>query len=152
MEMPTTGAEHERLAAFTGTWEGDETISPSPWGEGGPARGRFEYRMGLNGFFLISNYTEEKDGSVVYAGHGVYGYDAANGCYTMHWFDSMGGSYHEPAKGTWHGNSLVFRNATPRGHGRYTHTIGEGTYGFKLEVSKDGEAWSLMMEGSYERT
>ena len=151
MEMPTAGPDHERLAVFAGRWEGEETVWPTPFGEGGPARGRFDNRMALGGFFLITNYEETKDGVVAYRGHGVYGYERKGAVYTMHWFDSMGGGYQHPARGTWEGDSLVFRNETPQGHARYVHAVDGDTYSFRLEISESGEIWNPMVEGTYQR-
>jgi hypothetical protein len=108
-------------------------------------------RMELGGFFLCSFYEEEVSGEPSYSGHGVYGYDPKEEKFTMHWFDSMGGSYNKPALGAWDGNSLSFQNATPQGHARYTHTIENDEYDFKIEVSEDGEAWTMFMSGTYRR-
>ena len=152
MEMPQPTAEHKSLARFVGTWKGEETLFPSPFHpEERSAIGHCELRMDVGDFFLISNYEEFVDGVSSYKGHGVYGYDPQAGHFTMHWFDSMGGSYEKPAVGGWDGDSLSFQNVTPQGHARYTHTLeGEG-YVFKIEVSEDGEAWTLFMMGVYER-
>jgi hypothetical protein len=153
MDMPRSSAAHARLEAFVGSWEGKETLSPSPVSEGGTAHGRFVYRMDLDGFFLVSDYVEEKDGKTVYRGHGVYGYDPESDEYTMYWFDSMGGGgYEAPARGRWDEDRLVFRNETPAGFARYTHALApDGGYRFKLETSPDGEAWSPVMQGNYAR-
>ena len=106
---------------------------------------------GLGGFFLTSEYEESVAGEPSYAGHGVYGYDEEAAKFTMHWFDSMGGSYVKPALGGWDGNSLSFENVTPQGHARYTHTLEGDEYHFKIEVAEDGEAWTMFMAGSYQR-
>ena len=68
MEMPKPTEEHRRLHAFLGEWEGEEKLSPSPWGPGGTARGRSTCRLDLDGFFVIQDYVEEKDGRVSYRG------------------------------------------------------------------------------------
>ena len=152
MEMPTPNEHHESLARFVGDWAGEETLFPSPFcPEERTAVGRFSYKMGLGGFFLTSEYEESVAGEPSYAGHGVYGYDDEAGKFTMHWFDSMGGSYVKPALGGWDGNSLSFENVTPQGHARYTHTLEGDEYHFKIEVAEDGEAWTMFMAGSYQR-
>ena len=87
MTMPKVTEQHKKLAALAGKWEGEEKIYPSPWDpKGGSAVGRLEARMDLDGFFLITDYVEERGGQVHYRGHGVYGWDAGAGRYTMHWF------------------------------------------------------------------
>jgi len=153
MEMPKPTEQHKTLAAFVGTWRGEEILYPSPWSpEERTAIGQFHYRMALDGFFLISNYEETQAGNVTYCGHGVYGYDPKEERFSMHWFDSMGGSYIKPALGTWNGRSLSFQNQSPEGQARYTHTLEEnGEYGFKIEVSDDGEIWTAFMSGVYQR-
>jgi hypothetical protein len=154
MDMPGPPLEqHRKLEVFAGNWEGDETIYPSPWDpKGGPATGRMETRMGLDGFFLISDYTETRGGQVSYRGHGVYGWDPQDQCYTMHWFDGMGSIPKIWAKGKWEGNVLMFQHQHERGHSRYTYTIaGNREFHFKIDSSQDGKAWQTFMEGTYRK-
>jgi hypothetical protein len=100
---------------------------------------------------LINDYTEERDGQVMFRGHGVYGYDPKRERYTMHWFDSMGMPPNETL-GTWEGNTLTFQNRGEMGHGRYTYVIeNDGSYRFRIDTSKDGQEWIPMMEGHYRR-
>ncbi len=66
MEMPKPTEAHRRLHAFLGEWEGEEKLSPSPWGPGGTAHGRSICRLDLDGFFVIQDYVEEKDGRTSY--------------------------------------------------------------------------------------
>ncbi len=61
MDMPKPTKEHQKLSELAGTWEGEETLAPSPWGPGGKARGKMTHRMDLDGFFLVQDYIEEKD-------------------------------------------------------------------------------------------
>lgn len=72
MDMPGPGPDHGRLARFVGAWSGEERLSPSPWGPGGRASGRFEFRVGVDGMALLQDYEEEKDGRVAFRGHGVF--------------------------------------------------------------------------------
>jgi hypothetical protein len=76
MEMPKPTEEHRKLHVLAGDWVGDEKLSPSPWGPGGPAVGRYRGRVDMDGFFVVQDYVEEKDGRTVFRGHGVFGYDA----------------------------------------------------------------------------
>jgi hypothetical protein len=152
MEMPKPTAEHQKLAAFAGSWVGEETLHPSPWApEKRQAIGRFENRMGVDGMFLVTDYEEEREGNIVFRGHGVYGWDTKRERYTMHWFDSMGSSPSETL-GVWEGNKLTFTNQSNHGHGRYVHEIRDAdNYRFTMENSRDGKEWALMMEGTYTR-
>jgi hypothetical protein len=154
MEMPKPNEHHGKLQALAGNWTGEELIHPSPWDpRGGAATSRVDSRLDLDGFFLISDYVEERAGQVVYRGHGVYGWDPSQMCYTMHWFDSMGSGTPAPSLGRWDGNRLVFENRTPTGHSRYSYVFeGQGRYIFRIENSQDGREWKPIMEGRYTRT
>lgn len=153
MEMPKPQEEHRRLEKLAGTWAGEEKIHPSPWDpKGGTATAKVESHMGLDGFFLITDYTETRGGQVSYRGHGVHSYDRNEKCYVMWWFDSMGdiGSTH--AKGKWEGNRLTYTHETKMGHSRYTYDLqGEGRYKFMIEHSQDGKQWTPFMEAVYTR-
>ncbi len=108
--------------------------------------------MDLGGFYLFSDYEQERNGQVAYRGHGVFGYDPNQQKYTMHWFDSMGCDPGAPALGTWQGNKLVFVHAHHMGHGRYTYEFpADGHYKFKMEHSQDGENWMPFLDGAYKR-
>ena len=66
-------------------------MEPSPWDpKGGAALGRITGRMALNGFALIFDYEQERNGVVTFTGHGVYTYDPKEDLYTLSWFDCMG--------------------------------------------------------------
>lgn len=152
MQMPEPTLQHRKLETFAGDWVGEETLHPSPWSPVvRSAIGRFSMRMAIDGMFLINEYQEEREGEVVFRGHGVYGWDAKRERYTMHWFDSMGGSPNETL-GVWTGNSLVFTNKSEQGHGRYTYIIHDADHiGFSIATSRDGQQWSPMMDGAFTR-
>lgn len=150
--MPRPSDAHIRLQALQGDWIGTEIHHPSPWS---PAPhqsiGRFRMRMIVDGFFLANDYEEERDGAVVFRGHGLYGWDARRGCYTMYWVDSMG-SVPADTTGGFEGDRLVFTNRSDHGHGRYTYTLrGPDALAFALESSRDGEQWTLLINGEYQR-
>lgn len=149
---PKPGMHHERLYALVGRWEGEEELEPSPWGPGGPAVGRFTNQVAVDGFFVVSDYEEEKDGEVVFRGHGVYGWDDIEKSYVLYWFDSMGLAPSRPARGSWVGDDLVFLLEQPGGKVRYSHTFPEeGRYVFRLDSQRDGEVWRRVMEAAYRR-
>ncbi|MFN7973494.1 MAG: DUF1579 family protein [Acidobacteriota bacterium] len=149
--MPQVSAEHRKLESLAGSWAGEETLFPSPWdAKGGTAMGRITARIDLDGFFLVTDYVEERGGKVSYRGHGVYGWD--KGSYTMHWFDSMGSPCNAPAKGTWEGNVLTFQSESPMGKARYIYTFEDkDRHTFRIENSQDGKTWMPFMEGRYKR-
>jgi len=118
----------------------------------GGATGRIQSRVDLDGFFIVSDYVEERGGQTGYRGHGVFGYDPQAKRYTMHWFDSMGSGTPSPARGTWEGNRLIFEQSNPMGHSRYTYVFeGENRYAFTIENSRDGKQWATFMEAKYTR-
>jgi len=148
--MPKPTGNHRRLASFVGAWTGTETCHPSPWDpRGGAAKGSFTYSMALDGFYLVSDYRQERDGLPDFLGHGVYGFDAAAGRYTMDWFDSMGGRVR--AEGRWEGDALIFESRNPTTCARYVHGFEGGEYVFRLDLAPDGAAWRPMLEGRYRR-
>jgi hypothetical protein len=152
-EMPKPNEHHAKLAALAGTWQGKETLFPSQWvPETRSAEARVTARMDVGGFFLITDYVEEREGKVNYRGHGVFGFCDQEGVYTMYWFDDVSpGSLVTPAKGRWEGDTLAFENESPMGKGRYVYTLTDGGYTFRIETSRDGKTWSPMVEGRYTR-
>jgi hypothetical protein len=62
--MPQASEAHKKLHVLVGDWEGEEQLSPSPWGPGGPAFGRNVIRSAADGFFIVQDYVKEKDGQV----------------------------------------------------------------------------------------
>jgi hypothetical protein len=152
--MPRPTEEHRKLARLAGRWVGEETLSPSPWGPGGAATGRFDMRVDVDGFFVIQDYVEEKDGRTSYRGHGIFGWDAEQKCYAWYWVDSIGMVPPAPARGQWEGDTLTFEHA-PVGdqRGRYTtRFVSADEITFSIENSRDGgKTWQQFMEGRYRR-
>ena len=108
--------------------------------------------MKLDGFFLVSDYEQRRDGKISFLGHGVYGFDPLTGQYTMHWFDTMGNDPGGPARGPWQGDELVYYNENPMGRGRFAYTfIDEGRYRFEMAMSSDGDDWQPLMDAIYTR-
>lgn len=153
MEMPKVTDEHRKLYVLLGDWEGEETLSPSPWGPGGPAIGRHSFRLELDGFYVVQDYVEEKDGKVSFRGHGIFGYDTLGKEYTWHWFDNMGFVPGGPSRGTWEGDTLTLQLTTPRGKARYTYRFeGDSKYHFRIDNSFDGGAtYVTFIEGTYSK-
>jgi hypothetical protein len=152
MEMPKPGAEHARLARLVGDWSGEENLSPSPWGPGGTAFGRFQFRNGVDGMALLQDYEEEKEGKVSFRGHGVFIVDPVNGDVVWWWFDSLGFAPDPPARGSWDGDTLRLEKHTPRGAARYTFDFESDSLRFRIENRFAGEQeFSEFMRGRYRR-
>jgi hypothetical protein len=150
--MPTVTDGHRKLHVFAGEWIGDETLADSPWGPGGPARGKSTGRVVCDGFWVANDYEQECGGKVTFRGHGVFGYDAEKEQYVWWWVDSMG-MVPQPVWGTWKGNTLTFLAAAPQGEGRFTYVFdGPDHYTFKIENSFDGgKTWNAFMTSAYRR-
>jgi hypothetical protein len=152
MEMPKPGAEHARLARLVGNWRGEEQLSPSPWGAGGVAIGRFQFRFGVDGMALLQDYEEEKEGQVVFRAHGVFLIDPVSGDVLWWWFDSFGFPPDPPARGRWVGDALRFEKHTPRGSSRYTMDFGNDGFAFRIENRLAGQDnFTEFMRGLYWR-
>jgi hypothetical protein len=152
-EMPQPNEHHKKLHTLVGTWVGDEKLSPSPWGPGGPARGKYTMISACDGFHVVQDYVEEKDGRITYRGHGVFGWDPQGQVYTWYWVDSMGFPPPTASRGKWEGDTLIFESHSEMGHGRYTYKFdGADRLHFSLENSRDGKEYALFMEGDYQRT
>ena len=67
LAAPTALEEHRRLAVFAGEWTGEEMVYPSRWTAGGPATSHVVARMDLNGFYLIQDTRQMRDGKETFA-------------------------------------------------------------------------------------
>ena len=75
LAAPTPLEEHRKLAVFAGEWSREETVYPSRWTAGGPATSQVSARIDRNGFYLIQDTGQKRDGRVSFATHGVFTYD-----------------------------------------------------------------------------
>ncbi len=69
LAAPTPLPEHRKLAALAGEWSGEEVVYPSRWNEGGPATSHVVARIDLNGFYLIQDTRQMRDGKETFATH-----------------------------------------------------------------------------------
>lgn len=153
MELPGPGPEHARLARLVGEWSGDEQLSPSPWGPGGAAIGRFQFRTGVDGMVLLQDYEEAKEGQVVFRGHGVFIVDPLTHDIVWWWFDSLGFAPDPPARGRWDDDTLRMEKHTPRGAARYTFALDADALSFRIENRFAGQDdYVEFMRGQYVRS
>ncbi len=152
MEMPKPTEAHRKMAALAGRWAGQERMHPSPLDpKGGAAVGRADNRMALDGFALLHDYVQERNGVASFNGHGVLTFDAREQCYVMHWWDSMGFGANV-FKGTFAGDTLSMTRREAQGHSRVAWEFPDSkTYRFRMEFSPDGNQWKPLMEGEYTR-
>jgi hypothetical protein len=152
MDIPRPTPAHERLKKFLGRWTGVESLSPAPWDpEGGTATGTAVNTIALEGFAVIQEYSQSREGKPGLRGHGVIAYDTEAKNYAMHWFSSMG-TPPMVYKGDFEGEVLRLSAAFAGGVSRCSWDFGTGgSYTFRLEFSPDGKSWMPMMSGTYAR-
>lgn len=152
MDMPQPSAGHRRLEVLAGNWEGTETMHPSQWDpKGGEAVGRTTSRLAVGGFALISDYEQERSGTVTFSGHGVYTYDPKTEVYSLYWIDSIG-SPPEVFLGRFVGDVLTLSHGGPM-HVRLTWDVSDdGRLGSTMEMSDDGVTWNTLFDAEYRRT
>lgn len=151
-DLPQPGPAHERLLRFVGRWSGTEHMAPTQWGPGGTATGRTLCRRALDGLALIQEYEQEKDGQIVFRGHGIMLIEPDTQDVLWWWFDSMG-MPPIPARGHWNDDVLVFENTTPMGDARYTYDFAGDGYRFTIENRFPGQTdFVEFMHGDYTRS
>jgi len=152
MEMPKPTEAHRKLSALAGRWTGKEIIPPCPWDPaGGTAVGRCDNRVSVDGFILVHDYEQQRNGAVNFRGHGVFAYDAEAKQYVLTWWDSMGVAPNV-FKGDFNGNRLSMTCVDGQGHSRTTWEFRKpDEYFFRMEMSQDGQQWMTLMEGDYTR-
>ncbi|MGV7215604.1 DUF1579 family protein [Bradyrhizobium sp. UFLA05-112] len=144
--------EHARLAAFAGEWDGEEMVYPSRWNAGGPATSRTVARMDLNGFYLIQDGVQMRDGKEIFATHGIFTYDRDDRTYKLFWYDSLGYTPPSPASGGWVGKTLTLVRGSLRGNARHVYEIiDDNSYSLKIQFSPDAEGWADVLTGVYRR-
>jgi hypothetical protein len=152
LAAPVPLDEHRRLAAFAGEWSGEETVFASRWVEGGSATSHVVARIDLNGFYLIQDTHQTREGKESFATHGVFTYDRDDRLYKLFWHDSLGYTPPAPATGGWKDNVLTLRRGSLRGTARHVYeVIDDNTYTLKIQFSPDSEGWSDVLTGLYRR-
>ena len=144
--------EHARLAAFAGEWDGEEVVFPSRWTAGGSATSHVVARMDLNGFYLIQDSVQKRDGQQIFATHGIFTYDRDDRTYKLFWYDSLGYTPPSPASGGWVGQTLTLVRGSLRGNARHVYEIiDDNSYSLKIQFSPDAEGWADVLTGVYRR-
>lgn len=144
--------EHTRLSAFAGEWDGEEVVFPSRWMAGGPATSHTVARMDLNGFYLIQDSVQMRDGKQIFATHGIFTWDRDDRTYKLFWYDSLGYTPPSPASGGWVGKTLTLVRGSLRGNARHVYEIiDDNSYSLKIQFSPDAEGWADVLTGVYRR-
>ncbi|TFG46367.1 MAG: DUF1579 domain-containing protein [Gemmatimonadales bacterium] len=152
MHMPTPSTGHKKFELMAGTWEGTETMYPSPWDpKGGTAVGRTESRIAVGGFGLVIDYRQMRGDAVTFTGHGIYTFDPKSELYAMTWIDSMG-SPPEHFTGAFIDDVLVLGHGGPPMHVRMRSDYTQpNQIASSMEMSEDGRSWKKLFDGAYHR-
>src|ERR1700721_280338 len=121
LAAPAPLEEHRRLADFAGEGAGEGMVFPAGWTEGGPATSRVTARIDLNGFYLIQDTRQTRDGKETFATHGVFTFDREDRLYKLFWHDSLGYYPPSPASGGWTGKTLILVRGSLRGNARHVY-------------------------------
>jgi hypothetical protein len=152
LAAPSPLDEHRKLSVFAGEWNGEETVFPSRWTAAGSATSRVVARMELNGFYLIQDTRQMRDGKESFATHGVFTYDREDRTYKLFWHDSLGYYAPSPASGGWAAKSLILVRGSLRGNARHVYeVVDDNTYNMKIQFSPDAEGWNDVLTGVYKR-
>ena len=128
-------------------------MHPAPWDPvGGPATAHIVNRAILDGFAVVQEYQQHRNGVPTLSGHGVYWYDESKQQYVLTWWDSMGGTGSE-FRGGFDGDVLDVQSPMPQGgYCRATFDLSTpGAYAFEMMISNDGQTWQPSMDGRYRR-
>src|SRR3978361_2490019 len=99
----------------------------SRWTTGGSATSDVVARIDLNGFYLIQDTRQTRDGKETFATHGVFTYDREDRHYKLFWHDSLGYYSPAPASGGWTGKTLILVRGSPRGNSRHVYAAVDDT-------------------------
>jgi hypothetical protein len=149
-QMPKPGPEHQRLAAFVGTWTFEGEMKPGPMGPGGKMTGTDRIQW-LPGNFFVERRFEGRGPMGEIKGLEIMGYDSTKKAHTYRYFDNMGmtGSGTFTIKGdTWTAAGTSDMAGTTI-HDRCDLTFGAGatTLAIKCDTSTDGKKWTPAFEG-----
>jgi len=151
MEMPKPVDAYRNLEKLTGLWVGHEKMYPSPWDpNGGIATGHSDCRPALDGFAVVLDYKQERDGVVNFRGHGVFVYNQYEEVYLLHWFDFMG-TPPNIFSGQFDGDLFALTQKNPIGYSRLVYDFSHPKeLRSRMDMSQDNVTWSPLMEGVYQ--
>ena len=152
MTMPLLTDAHRELRRLVGIWRGEERLFPSPWApNGATAMGVVRNVVALDGFAVVQDYEQVRDGKVTFRGHGVFRWDPESGDYVLHWFDSSAQAPSE-FRGPLLDGVLTLGTGQPHGQTRAIFDLRtEHRYHYLMQVSSDGREWHPFVEGNYTR-
>ena len=146
-------ADHLRLGAFAGTWEGEEHVAASAWTKEGTATARLTAECLFGGFFVEQRYVQTRDGSTSFEARKILGFDDADQSYKLYQFDTVGFVPAAPASGEWIDGKLVLTKVSPRGAQRTLFQFeNEDCYCMGVTFAPAGsDTWQEVVSGLYRR-
>lgn len=149
-EMPKPGPEHQRLAAFVGTWTSEGELKAGPLGPGGKMTGTDRIEWAPGNFFVQRRY-QGKSPNGEMQGLEIFAYDGAKNIYTYNAFDNLGSmaSGTMTVKGnTWTTTGTMTMGATTMRDRCSLEFAADGsTLTITCEISTDGKSWIPTFDG-----
>ena len=137
---------------FAGEWTGEEMVYPSRWTAGGPATSHVTARIDLNGFYLIQDTRQTRDGKETFAAHGVFTYDRDGSALQTvlaqfaRLLPAVAGLRRLERQ------ELILVRGSLRGNARHVYEIiDDNSYSMKIQFSPDAEGWADVLTGVYRR-
>ena len=129
-------------------------MKAGPMGPGGKVTIQEDGKWMDGGFFIVF-HSSFKTGMGNGTGIALMGYDPQESVYTYDEFNSMGEADH--FKGTVDGDTWTWSNEMKMGpqtvKTRFTQKVLSPTsYSYRFEMSPDGTAWNLIMDGKSTKT
>jgi len=151
---PKPGPELQKLSFFVGNWTSEGDMKAGPMGPGGKVTIQEDGKWMDGGFFIVF-HSSFKTGMGNGTGIALMGYDPHESVYTYDEFNSMGEADH--FKGTVDGDTWTWSNEMKMGpqtvKTRFTQKVLSPTsYSYRFEMSPDGTAWNLIMDGKSTKT
>jgi hypothetical protein len=152
MAEPRLTPGHAKFEKLAGTWRGEETMHASQWvPEAVTAQGTNTCRVALNGFAVINDYVQTRDGATTFSGHGVLNYAPETDEYRLTWFDCMSNAP-EIFRGRFEGDVLRLESGAGPMSSRLTYDFSRtDVWSAHMEMRAGGEGWGTVFEAAYRR-
>jgi Protein of unknown function (DUF1579) len=150
MEIPKPGPEVKKLNYFVGHWTSEGDMKPGPMGPGGKFTLQENSEWMDGGYFVVIHSKYSGGGMPDGTSTAYMGYDTQEKVYTYDEFNSSG--EHTHSTGNLDDDNFVWMSDMKMGaqtmKGRFSMKLmPPNAYAYKFEVSPDGKAWSLVMDG-----
>jgi hypothetical protein len=148
-QAPTAGPEHKRLAYFAGTWNFAGDVGASPMGPAGQVTFKEVCELMDGGFALVCR-SEGKNPMGPSKAVSIMSYDAEKKTYTYTAAESNAPAF--TALGQVKNQTWTWTTESNIGGKRMTMRVtidesGPREYGFRMEMSADGGAFTQIMQG-----